>query len=535
MRGQNRGAPVLLQQPSALPKSLSTSGGAQHQSSQGRRTSLKNTAEAKAQTLQIAAQESLGHASPQAQQQGRKLPGGAPLSPQSGTSSSTRTTQGTGSSASPALFRRTGSSSLSMGTSSPSSAGAVDRQRSVPSPTSPSSGSGGSGSGAEGAGAGAAGGRGSGLLARRLNRRKSSGNASGLQIDTQAGANRRCIRRCENIAELYKLGGEVMPSVHRDMEIRWATARTGGHDQREVVVKVRYKKGSFHSPREENSWRVSTEMMLNLPPCSGIARIMEVLEDRDAYYVVMEKVGGMDLFETLHAEGKMKVDEVKQILTQLLEAVAELHEAGCIHKDLKLENVMFDRRSSLGTHPMPSPVAPPMTSTASGRSASATSSRTRRASAPVVTGLAASSVKLIDFDTVEEWCPKSPKAVDVLGTDQYIAPEAYDGRYSPASDMFAVGVIGYRLLTGSFPFRSTIFDDQPGENWVGSPKMKEIKDRLHDERVDWRHPVFASERGLQHILARMLAVKEALRPSAKEVLSDPCLSVRAPARGRFGT
>lgn len=420
----------------------------------------------------------------------------------------------------PPLFRRTSSSSMSLGAAGqhPGDARATERIRSVPSTNGNS-----------------------GLFSRRLGRRSAGGSASktgSLRVDTALQEEkrvRRTIQRCENFAELYKLGGEVMPSVHRDMEVRWAVPRTGS--DREVVIKVRYKKGSFHSQSDESAWRASTEMVLNLPSSAGIARIHEVLEDPTAYYVVMEKVGGMDLFETLHAEGKLPVDEVKEVLRQLLDAVGELHENGCIHKDLKLENVMLERRASVTTSLVPqrSPTTGSAPSSAGHSGGGAASSGlSRRASAPNLgmQALSTTAVKLIDFDTVEEWSPKSPKAADVLGTDQYIAPEAYEGRYSPASDMFAVGVIGYRLLTGSFPFRGAIFDDQPGENWVGSPKMKEIKERLNAERIDWRHPVFNSERGLQHILARMLSVKETLRPSAREVLADPCLALpRAPPAG----
>merc|ERR1719422_261786 len=122
-------------------------------------------------------------------------------------------------------------------------------------------------------------------------------------------------------------------------------------------------------------------------------------------------------------------------------------------------------------------------------------------------------VKVIDFDTVEDWSPKSPTATRVLGTDQYIAPEAYEGHYSPASDVFAVGVIAYRLLTGSFPFDENIFDDKPGENWVGSPKMREIREKLNNVRLDWQRPSLLAlgpqERGMaQRLLSRMLAVNE---------------------------
>lgn len=48
-----------------------------------------------------------------------------------------------------------------------------------------------------------------------------------------------------------------------------------------------------------------------------------------------------------------------------------------------------------------------------------------------------------------------------------------------------------RMLTGSFPFRSDMFDDEAGENFVGSPKMSEIQHRLRSFKVDYDNPVFA--------------------------------------------
>merc|ERR1719454_316917 len=100
------------------------------------------------------------------------------------------------------------------------------------------------------------------------------------------------------------------------------------------------------------------------------------------------------------------------------------------------------------------------------------------------------SVKVIDFDTLDKWTPLSPAAKDVVGTDQYIAQEAYAGKYSPLSDMFAVGVIAYKLLSGKFPFHDEIFDDEAGENWVGSPKMLQIRRRLKVAKVDFSNSIF---------------------------------------------
>eukprot|EP00435_Cladocopium_sp_Y103_P054433 s345_g17.t1 len=138
------------------------------------------------------------------------------------------------------------------------------------------------------------------------------------------------------------------------------------------------------------------------------------------------------------------------------------HASGRIHKDLKAENVMVD---------LPAAESP--------------KGRANRKERLMDGGDAQSpaSVKLIDFDTVEDWEPTSPKAKDVLGTDGYIAPEAYLGDYSPASDIYSIGVVMYKLLTGRFPSREDIFDDKPGENWVGSPAMKRIHERLKTEKL----------------------------------------------------
>lgn len=362
-----------------------------------------------------------------------------------------------------------------------------------------------------------------GSEASSLLQRRAAGQpvARRLSIETDSTLlcrGHRAIRSCRNFNDHYELGKVVMPSCHRDMEIRFATKAKPTKDgpRRQFVVKVRRKPGSFSSPEDEKAWRSNTELVLNLPDVPGIARIDEVLEDAAGYYVVMEKVEGHDLHETLHATGTLPLEDIKEILRQLLIAVGEMHARGCIHKDLKLENVMLDRSSSLA-----------QSSRNSDRSASTVASTPTNA-AQGGPGL----VKLVDFDTVEDWSPKSPKATRVLGTDQYIAPEAYEGKYSPASDIFAIGVIAYRMLANSFPFKDGIFDDKPGENWVGSPKMKEIRGKLEMVRVDWQKANLMSlpekeREGARRLIARMLSVREEQRPTASEALQDAWFASRS--------
>lgn len=281
-----------------------------------------------------------------------------------------------------------------------------------------------------------------------------------------------------SFTDIYDLGKEVMPSTHSYMKVKFAKRKEDGL---EAVVKVRFKPNCFRSREDERSWRHNTEFLLNLPDNSGVARLHEVLEDPKAFYVVMERIGGMDLFETLEAEGRVPVHRARDVVRHILASLVHLHSNNAVHKDLKLENIMLEH-----------------------------SVRTRRPTPE--------SVKVIDFDTLEEWTPNMSTSKDVVGTDQYIAQEAYVGRYSPLSDIFAVGVIAYRLLTGRFPYSSGMFDDEPGENWVGSPKMAQIRRRLKIARVDFSHHVFKEAPLASDLVIRMLAHQEQHRPSAAAAL-----------------
>eukprot|EP00434_Breviolum_minutum_P033919 symbB.v1.2.030012.t1/scaffold3338.1/size58854/6 len=66
------------------------------------------------------------------------------------------------------------------------------------------------------------------------------------------------------------------------------------------------------------------------------------------------------------------------------------------------------------------------------------------------------TVKLIDFDTCQEWTPQTPKSCRFVGTPGYIAPEALQGQMSPQSDLWSVGVILYILMTGEMPWSSLV-------------------------------------------------------------------------------
>ena len=61
------------------------------------------------------------------------------------------------------------------------------------------------------------------------------------------------------------------------------------------------------------------------------------------------------------------------------------------------------------------------------------------------------------------------------------------------------------------------------ENWVGSPNMKQIRNRLKTEKIDFSHSVFRTDPQAIDLVSRMLADNEMSRPTAQVALDHPFL------------
>mmetsp|Transcript_51646 Transcript_51646/g.129708 ORF Transcript_51646/g.129708 Transcript_51646/m.129708 type:complete len:1216 (-) Transcript_51646:451-4098(-) len=152
----------------------------------------------------------------------------------------------------------------------------------------------------------------------------------------------------------------------------------------------------------------------------NLVKIREVLEDPEHFYIVMEKCKGPDLVEFVLSfePGGIPEADCKRIMKNILAAVRHLHEHRLLHRDIKLDNVIFQDRPRNG-----------------------------------------GQVVLLDFDMcmfIDR--ADSPKTVEkegeisVVGTREYMAPECYKGQYTQASDLWGCGVILYVLIDGHFPF-----------------------------------------------------------------------------------
>ncbi|NRD48009.1 serine/threonine-protein kinase [Corallococcus exiguus] len=133
-------------------------------------------------------------------------------------------------------------------------------------------------------------------------------------------------------------------------------------------------------------------------------------------YVVMELLQGQSLAAVLRARGRLDVGAAVWMLDQILSPLGAAHRAGVVHRDLKPANVFMAER----------PDAAPM-------------------------------LKLVDFGIAKVL--QSHEGLtnadgSVLGTPDFMAPEQVrGGTVGPATDLYALGVMAFQMLTGERPFQ----------------------------------------------------------------------------------
>lgn len=138
-----------------------------------------------------------------------------------------------------------------------------------------------------------------------------------------------------------------------------------------------------------------------------------------APYIVMEHLDGRDLKQLLEEVGSLPASRAAYILAQALSALEAAHQAGIIHRDLKPENIYLIEKSNRPDY-----------------------------------------VKILDFGISKfrslesEGMKGLTQTGTVLGTPYYMSPEQARGdvNLSPKSDIYALGVILYQMVTGRLPF-----------------------------------------------------------------------------------
>ncbi len=141
--------------------------------------------------------------------------------------------------------------------------------------------------------------------------------------------------------------------------------------------------------------------------------VMKVFADdnRSQVYMVMEWVNGRLLRQILNEQNNLDPERAVKITKRILDALQYIHDRDIVHRDLKPENVMVDEQDN---------------------------------------------IKLIDFGIASNLRGRRltfAKLSQTMGTPDYISPEQVKGKRGDArSDLYAVGVMLYEMLTGKVPF-----------------------------------------------------------------------------------
>jgi serine/threonine protein kinase len=146
-----------------------------------------------------------------------------------------------------------------------------------------------------------------------------------------------------------------------------------------------------------------------------VVHIMDVGEEGDRPYIAMELLAGEDLAQRLIRVGALQPREVAGLVTQIARGLQKVHAAGLVHRDLKPANIFLARDESEET------------------------------------------VKLLDFGVVKQVDAQDAartKTGSMLGTPHFMSPEQAQGakEVDYRSDLWSLGVIAFRALTGRLPF-----------------------------------------------------------------------------------
>lgn len=143
----------------------------------------------------------------------------------------------------------------------------------------------------------------------------------------------------------------------------------------------------------------------------NIIRIHEVFFGTRTVYLIMELCSGGELFAHLtnHYKKGFNEDHAALLMRDMLSAVRYLHSKGIVHRDIKLENFLFEVNT--------------------------TDSR----------------LKLIDFG-LSKHCNESEAMHQIVGSAYYTAPEVLEGHYDHRCDIWSLGIVAYMLLCGAPPF-----------------------------------------------------------------------------------
>ncbi len=232
--------------------------------------------------------------------------------------------------------------------------------------------------------------------------------------------------------------------------------------QRPVAVKVLHPhlvKDSIFYDRFKNEAVLLAK--LNHP---NITTLYNYFSADDQSFMVMEYVEGVTLEDHLREEGRLPLETAVSVMIAATDGLQHAHQKGILHRDIKPANIM---------------ISP--------------------------TGV----VKLMDFGIAKmKGTTSLTKAGNVIGTLEYMAPELLSGEaQSEQSELYAMGVIMYEMLTGKLPYQ-------------GNTEAALIHNILHQKPVPLRKVAPENPKELERVLNQLLEKKPNRRSATAGELKE---------------
>jgi serine/threonine protein kinase/tetratricopeptide (TPR) repeat protein len=195
----------------------------------------------------------------------------------------------------------------------------------------------------------------------------------------------------------------------------------------------------------------------------NVCRIFDVAStsagSSEITYLTMEMLHGETVRAFIDRDAPIPPDRALPLFCQIASALDAAHRAGIVHSDLKPSNVMLVKeKPAIGTD--------------------------ESGDQPLVR-VVVTDFGLSRFRTPDNQDGKSTLSETLLGTPDYMAPEQLDGgKISPATDVFAFGLVIYQVLTHAFPFkRVTAFSEARARFSAGAPPP----DLTHSLPTAWQN------------------------------------------------
>jgi len=297
----------------------------------------------------------------------------------------------------------------------------------------------------------------------------SSGKAADLDGVMKSAASRlgtlaisgRFHKAPKELSDSYIVKTEVLGSGYNGSVFK-ATAKEGGLT---YAVKDFKLTGLNAEKRAELEGECEIFLSLDHP---HVARLVDIYQSEDQLRMVMECMEGGELFDRVLSKKKFTEKDAADATYQMLLAVNYIHSHGIVHRDIKLENFLYEKPDS-------------------------------------------DFLKLIDFGFSKVW-NSSTKMKMSCGTLAYVAPEVLGKSYTDKCDMWSLGVVVFIILCGYMPFSGS---EQAQQTQIKSGKFT-VKDGFKNLSP------LASD-----FITKLILVDPTKRMSAEEALKHDFITKRS--------